>query len=39
MLDIVECGFADPSRETERNAWDSGPELDELPAMPDFPPA
>lgn len=32
----VECGFADPSRETEWNAWYSGPKLGDLLAVPDF---
>ena len=36
MLYIVECGFADPAREAEWNAWYSGPKLSELLAVPGF---
>jgi hypothetical protein len=36
MLYIVECGFTDPSREAEWNAWYSGQKIGELVAMPGF---
>lgn len=36
MIYTVECGFADPSREAEWNAWYSGPKLDELLSVPGF---
>ena len=36
VIYMVECGFADPSREAEWNAWYSGAKLDQLLAVPDF---
>ncbi len=36
MLYMVECGFGNPSREAEWNAWYSGPKIDELLAVPGF---
>jgi hypothetical protein len=36
MLYMVECGFADPTREDNWNEWYSGPKLAELLSMPGF---
>ena len=36
MIHVVECGFADRSREAEWNVWYSGPKLDKLLTVPDF---
>jgi hypothetical protein len=36
MIYLIECGFGDPAREAEWNAWYNGPKLEQLLSVPDF---